>query len=303
MVGPTITLTRDIGGVAPHANIISYKACQEVTGNCLINGILGAINAATLDVVDVINYSIGGASANPWADDDAQAFFNSYAAGIFVSASAGNDGPGFGTHGSPADAPWVIGVGASTHDRRIANGLVDMAGGSNPPADMEGKGISIGYGPARIVYAGDYASQSTDPPNAHLCGAGTANAATGEGTMDPWPPGTFNGEIVLCERGAYGRVMKGEYVRRAGAGGYVLMNDEPNGDSLTADAYTLPGVHISYQNGLALKAWIAANGGVNHQGTARIRGMGINVDAANGDVMASFSLTRRQPGRAGRDQA
>lgn len=295
MVGPTITLTRDISGVAPHANIISYKACQEVTGNCLINGILGAINAATLDVVDVINYSIGGASANPWADDDAQAFFDAYTAGIFVAASAGNEGPGFGTLGSPADAPWLTAVGASTHNRQLANGLVDMAGPGSPPADIEGTGITAGYGPARIVYAGDYAAQSTDPPNAHLCGAGAANAATGEGTMDPWPPGTFNGEIVVCERGEYGRVMKGEYVRRAGAGGFVLMNDAASGDSLIADAYTLPGVHITFDDGVTLKAWIAANGGAAHTGTGRIRGMAPDESAANGDVMASFSSRGANP--------
>jgi subtilisin family serine protease len=296
MVGPTITLTRDISGVAPHANIISYKACQEVTGNCLINGILASINQATLDVVDVINYSIGGASANPWVDDDAQAFADAHAAGIFVAASAGNEGPGFGTHGSPADAPWVTGVGASTHDRKLANGLVDMTGGTNPPADIEGAGITSGYGPARIVYAGDYAAQSNDPANAHLCGSGVGDPATGQGSGgDPWPAGTFNGEIVVCERGEYGRVMKGEYVRRAGAGGYVLMNDEANGDSLIADAYTLPGVHISHSDGQAVKAWIAANGGAAHTGTARIRGMNPEESPAFGDVMASFSSRGANP--------
>ena len=223
MVGPTITLERNISGVAPHANIISYKACQEITGNCLISGILGSINAATLDVVDVINYSIGGSSSNPWVDDDAQAFFDANAAGIFVATSAGNSGPGAATLGSPADAPWVTSVGASTHNRKLANGLIDMTGPGTPPADIFGKGITSGYGPARIVYAGDFAAQSNDPDNAHLCGSGTGNPATGEGSGgQPWPAGTFNGEIVVCDRGEYGRVHKGENVLAAGAGGYVL---------------------------------------------------------------------------------
>jgi hypothetical protein len=300
MVGPTITLQRDIGGVAPHANIISYKACQEITGNCLISGILGSINAATLDQVDVINYSIGGGSVNPWTDDDAQAFFDASAAGIFVATSAGNEGPGAATLGSPADAPWVTSVGASTHDRKIANGLVDMTGPGSPPADVFGKGITTGYGPARIVYAGDFAAQSNDPANAHLCGSGVGDPATGEGSGgQPWPAGTFDGEIVVCDRGEYGRVHKGENVLAAGAGGYILANDEANGDSLTADAHALPGVHISYEDGLVLKAWIAANGGAAHTGTGVITGMDPGESAASGDSMAGFSSRGPNPSAPG----
>ncbi len=294
MVGPTITVSRPISGVAPHANIISYKACQELTGNCLLSGILGAINAATLDGVDVINYSIGGGSSNPWVDSDSQAFFDAYSAGIFVATSAGNSGPNPGTLGSPADAPWVTSVGASTHNRQLANGLIDMTGGTTAaPADIGGKGITAGYGPARIVYAGDYAAQSNDPANAHLCGSGTGNPSTGEGSGGrPWPAGTFNGEIVVCDRGEYGRVHKGENVAFAGAGGYILVNDAANGNSTVADAHALPGVHISFADGQVLKAWLA-DGASDHTGT--IRGMNADLNPANGDKMAGFSSRGANP--------
>ncbi|CAN5613021.1 hypothetical protein BH23CHL7_BH23CHL7_07600 [soil metagenome] len=289
---PTISIERDVSGVAPHANIISYKGCSGTPIGCQLSALVAAINQATLDQVDVINYSIGGASANPWEDLDAQAFFGAYEAGIFVATSAGNDGPGPRTVGSPGDAPWVTTVAASTHDRRLANGLVNMtnANSTSGPADVFGKSLTSAYGPARVVYAGDYAAESSDPGNAHLCGAGVGDPATGEGSGgDPWPAGTFNGEIVLCERGEYGRVMKGEYARRAGAGGMVLMNDAASGDSLIGDPYTLPAVHITHTDGLIVKQWIADNGGKTHAGTARINGSDPDEDPAYGDVMASFS--------------
>jgi subtilisin family serine protease len=277
---PTTTVERRISGVAPHANLITYKACVTT---CPITAILASINQATLDQVDVINYSIGGTSSDPWDDLDALAFKNARAAGIFVATSAGNSGPGAATMGSPADAPWVTAVGASTHNRDFPNSLVDLGGGSSPaPAVMRGKGVSSGYGPAPIVYAGDYGSA--------LCGEGPA-LPDGSSTVNPFPPGTFNGEIVVCDRGEYGRVAKGQNVKDAGAGGYVLLNDEASGDSLVGDAHALPGVHLTYRDGLALKAWLASGSG--HTGT--ITGMGVDESPENGDVMASFSSRGPNP--------
>jgi subtilisin family serine protease len=271
---PTISLTREISGVAPHANIITYKAC--IPAGCLGASLTAAIDQATADGVDVINYSIGGGPTDPWNDADSESFLGARDAGVFVSASAGNDGPGAETVGSPANSPWLMSIGASTHNRKFANSLTGMSGGGSAPADMTGAGVTSGYGPAPIVYAGDYGSA--------LCGEGPA-APTGEAAINPFPPGTFNGEIVVCDRGVYGRVEKGQNVKEGGAGGYVLANDEVSGDSLVGDAHALPGVHITYDNGVALKAWLASGSG--H--TATISGTTTDLAAANGDVMASFS--------------
>lgn len=292
LVTPTLTLNRTISGVAPHANLIAYRACQELTGatglgSCLLSSLVAAINQAVLDEVDVINYSIGSGSSDPWTDADAVAFLNARRAGIFVSASAGNDGPGPGTIGSPADAPWLLSVGASTHDRKLVNSLVSMAGGgSTPPGNMVGASLTSGFGPAPIVYAGDFGSA--------LCGEGAA-AADGSAAVNPFTPGTFSGQIVVCDRGTYGRVEKAQNVMEGGAGGYVLANDAANGGSLTSDAYPLPGVHISFSDGVTLKAWLDA--GTGH--TARIAGTTTNIAKANGDVMASFSSRGPNPATGG----
>ncbi|MBA3533618.1 MAG: S8 family serine peptidase, partial [Ardenticatenales bacterium] len=270
---PTITLVRQLSGVAPHANIIAYKACTTTPaiGTCVSPSLVAAIDQATADGVDVINYSIGGGSTDPWTDADGQAFLGARDAGVFVATSAGNSGPGSETIGSPADAPWLLSVGASTHNRSFRNALINMTGGTgSPPSDMAGLGVTTGYGPASIVYAGDYG----DP----LCSTA-------------FPAGTWSGEIVVCDRGVSGRVLKGENVKAGGAGGFVLANDAANGDSLVADAHVLPAVHISYDDGVLLKAWLASGSG--HQAT--IAGTTTTLNAADGDIMAGFSSRGANP--------
>src|SRR5439155_13067211 len=269
---PTIDITRRISGVAPHANLITYKACTAA--GCLNAETTQAIDQATADGVDVINFSIGGGSRDAWSDSNAQAFLGARDAGVFASVAAGNSGPTTRTMGSPANAPWVTAVAATTHNRKFVNHLTGMSGG---PADLIGAGVTSGYGPAKIVYAGDYGYP--------LCGDGPAIAATGDSVINPFPPGTFHGEIVVCDRGTYGRVAKGKNVAAGGAGGYVLANDQASGNSLIGDAFTLPGVAITYSDGLALEAWLATAG----EHTASIAGATLDLSPANGDRMASFS--------------
>jgi subtilisin family serine protease len=271
---PTVDVTRRISGVAPHANLITYKACTAA--GCLSAETTQAIDQAVADGVDVINFSIGGGSRDPWSDSNGQAFLGARDAGVFASVSAGNSGPAARTMGTPANAPWVTAVAASTHNRKFVNGLTGMSGGTNPPANMTGAGVTAGYGPARIVYAGDYGYP--------LCGDGPA-LPTGDSAINPFPPGTFHGEIVVCDRGTYGRVAKGNNVKAGGAGGYVLANDQASGNSLIGDAFALPGVAITYSDGITLKQWLATTG--DH--TASIAGETLDLSAANGDQMASFS--------------
>jgi subtilisin family serine protease len=268
---PTIDITRKLSGVAPHANLITYKACTAA--GCLNVATTQAIDQATADGVDVINFSIGGSSNDPWSDSNAQAFLGARDAGVFASVAAGNSGPAARTMGSPANAPWVTAVAAATHNRKFLNHLTGMSGG---PADMTGAGVTTGYGPAKIVYAGDYGYP--------LCGEGPA-LPDGSSAVNPFTPGTFHGEIVVCDRGTYGRVAKGNNVKAGGAGGYVLANDQASGNSLIGDAFALPGVALTYGDGLVLKQWLATAG--TH--TATIGGATIDLSPSNGDVMASFS--------------
>jgi len=273
VAAPTKTITPMISGVAPHANIISYDVCDS--GGCPGFAILGGIDQAITDGVDVINYSIGSETpSDPWAQPDELGFLAAREAGIFVAHSAGNEGPEASTSGSP-NAPWMIHVAATTHPRKYVNSVGDFTGGDSALADIAGLGFTGGYGPANIVYAGDFASAETTTPE--LCGVGNQLDFN-----SPWDPGTFDGEIVVCDRGTYGRVEKGANVLAAGAGGFVLVD---NGAGLVGDAHELPGVHITQADGDVLKAWLAT--GSDHQ--AVIGGAVENIDDANADILAGFS--------------
>ncbi|RFF27534.1 MULTISPECIES: S8 family serine peptidase [unclassified Wenzhouxiangella] len=113
-------------GVAPNANIISYKVCflehpddDELDGKCVGSAVSEALDQVIEDGVDVVNYSAGGDEENPW--QHLQAFLNVRSAGILFVTSAGNSGPGRGTISSPANAPWVMAVASNTHRRRVGN--------------------------------------------------------------------------------------------------------------------------------------------------------------------------------------
>ncbi|WP_210503222.1 S8 family serine peptidase [Nocardioides xinjiangensis] len=276
------SVTSTIKGVAPHANIIGYDVCD---GGCQGYSILASINQAILDGVDVINYSIGSsAPSNPWTDADAVGFLNARAAGIHVATSAGNDGPGEATLGSPGDVPWMTTVGATTHDRKYVASVTDISAtdGATLP-DIAGAGLAGATdGTFPVVYAG------AAPYNNPQCGLPPDSTPAGT-----FPAGTdLSGLIIICDRGGNGRVEKGENVESLGAEGMILANDQASGTSLNGDAHALPAAHITYADGQALKSFIAA-----HPGTeAALSGSVADVADENGDIMAAFSS--RGPNRA-----
>ena len=65
----------------------------------------------------------------------------------------------------------------------------------------------------------------------------------------------------------------------------ILVNAASNGDEEIADGYAIPGVHITYDEGVTLKNWLAT--GTGHTGA--ILGTVKDIQPNNGDVMAAFS--------------
>jgi subtilisin family serine protease len=258
-----------ISGVAPHANLVTYRACYAGDpedpdgGGCQGSAILSAIDQAITDGVDVINYSIGTAAYSPWQNGGIPlAFLNARNAGIFVVTSAGNSGPNAGTVGSPANAPWVVAAGNATHDRIYGSKVQNLSGGATaPPTDLVGASYTSGIGVRKIVHAKNFGNA--------LCGSGTAELAAScagnTGASNPWKGQTpFNGEIVVCDRGTYGRVEKGKNVLLAGAGGFILANTDETGDSVVSEDHCLPATHLGDSAGDKLRSWL--NTGTNHQG-------------------------------------
>ncbi len=262
-------LLDQISGVAPHANIIAYDVCEA---SCFSTS--AGIDRAILDGVDVINFSISGGNV-PWSDND-RLFLDAVNADIFVAASAGNTRD---TNPNPIadtshDGPWVMTVANSTHDRdgsRITGSFV--GGDTTAPADTAGQSNTGNFGPANIVYAGDFVNPGETEP---------------EQCLNPFPAGTWtNGEIVVCDRGAIARVAKGANVLAGGAGGLILANIDGGAASVVADFHVLPGIHVDNISGNAIKAWLAS--GAGHMGEI------INMSTSGGnpavaDVISGSSL-------------
>ena len=264
-----------ISGVAPHANIVAYQICSpgdrgDTYSGCPGAAIIAALDDAVRDGVDVINYSISG-GGDPWASSTEQGFLAAQEAGIFSAVSAGNDGPDANT--TSKNAPWYTVVGASTHGREVAfeKEIGTFTGGDTELATIEGKSASQGI-TASIVWAGDYPNSNDPDGDPAQC-------------LQPFPAGTFDGEIVVCDRGAIARVSKAINAEAGGAGGFVLGNIDGGSNSVANDVYVIPGIHINAENGNALRTWLAS--GADHMATITAADGELQIGQA--DDMADFS--------------
>ena len=236
---------RDFGrlsGVAPAAKIASYKVLWEAKDATQSGGydsdILAAIDAAISDGVDVINFSITA------ADDPTSpvqlAFLAAASAGIFVSASAGNSGPGASTVQS--SSPWVTTVGA--HSIAPYYGTVTLGDGQAYAGISTTVDEKVGSAP--LVTGAAVAADGQTAAAATMCSPGSLDPATTAGT------------IVVCARGVVDRVVKSAEVDRAGGIGMVLVNLTPN--TLDADLHSVPTVHLDPPASAAVTAYAATPG-------------------------------------------
>ncbi|OAY27178.1 subtilisin-like protease [Manihot esculenta] len=221
-------------GMAPLAHLAMYKVSgrDNKTGEAEV---LAAMDAAIDDGVDVLSLSIGY-NSHPFYDDAIA--IGAYAAiqkGIFVSCSAGNDGPVYRTLSN--EAPWILTVGASTHDREIrATVLLGNNKELNGESLFQPKDFHSSQLP--LVYAG---------------ASGNASSASCEkGSLRKVD---VKGKVVLCEGGSE-TISKGKEVKRNRGAAIIIMNDEIEGFYIQPDHHVLPASHVSYAAGSAIKAYI-----------------------------------------------
>jgi len=242
---PDGTATVDVSGVAPHANLIIYDVCEQ--RSCPGTAMLAALDQVVEDaVVDVVNFSIGGPSTDPWTDPLSQAFLNVRAAGIFVATSAGNSGPGPATVGSPADAPWLTTVANQTHDRVLADTAVTVTGPATVPAGLQNIPAIEGTGPALTGSLGG--EIDFDAGNPTGCTAFANNL--------------FDGRIALLERGGCDFSVKVDNAETAGAAAAVIYNNLPDDGPFVMGGLggsAIPSAMVGNADGTAIRDWIAGN--------------------------------------------
>ncbi|MEU7853262.1 S8 family serine peptidase [Nonomuraea sp. NPDC049141] len=249
-----------IHGIAPAAEVSVYKVCGAE--GCFPSDAAQAVARAILDGVRVINFSISGGS-DPYSDPVELAFLDAYAAGVLVSASAGNSGPGANT--TDHRSPWVTTVAASTQTRTFQSTITLSGGGAT--ATIKGASVTSGIAaPLPVVLA------SAPPYSNALCDT-------------PAPAGIFTGKIVACERGP-NRVLKSFNVRQGGAAGMILYNAFPF--DVFTDAHWVPSVHVDKPATDTLLSFLTAHPGATASFTQGVKA------SWQGDVMTYFSS--RGPG-------
>ncbi|KAK1272943.1 Subtilisin-like protease SDD1 [Acorus gramineus] len=198
-----------------------YKVCS--TMGCKVSDIAAGLDAAIKDGVDILSLSLGGPSLPYSIDPVAIGAFAAMQRGIFISCAAGNKGPSASTISN--EAPWILTVGASTIDRSIRS-TVKLGDGT----EINGETL--------------FQPKKFKPDQLPLVDR-------------PFNTTNVKGKVVLCEpNGDVLDVDKGRAVKKSGGAGMIIMNAEGDAYTITADAHVLPASHISYADGLKLKAYV-----------------------------------------------
>nr|TKS01103.1 hypothetical protein D5086_0000175860 [Populus alba] len=223
-------------GIASSAHLAIYQVCSEF-GSCSESDILAGMDTAVEDGVDVLSLSLGGPSVPFYEDSIAIGAFGAIQKGILVSCAAGNSGPF--NESLSNEAPWILTVGASTVD--ISTRATVMLGNN---AQYDGESF---YQPTNF-------SSSLLPL---FCAGSNGNESAAFCDPGYLKDVDVRGKVVLCERGGYsGLDNKGQEVKDAGGAAMIVMNDEFYGSVTTASLHVLPASHVTYADGLSVKAYI-----------------------------------------------
>ncbi|XP_039137893.1 subtilisin-like protease [Dioscorea cayenensis subsp. rotundata] len=209
-------------GIAPKAHLAVYKACS--IKSCSNQDIVAAIDEAIKNGVDILSLSLEGKSL-PFYDDIMMiATLSAVRAKIFVCMAAGNSGPNPKTVAN--GAPWILTVGASTHDRRVS-ATVKLGNG----VEVEGES---GYQPSTFNATGNIIFPGFGQNGTLGCKKNSFNNTN------------VKGKIVLCS------IKEGKYrdmsvnVKNAGGVGMIVVNTFREGATTLSYDYVLPTAHVNY---------------------------------------------------------
>ena len=250
-----------MSGVAPGAWLMSYRVFYASSlGDASFHTAEGiaALEDIVMDGADVLNCSWGGGPGSVGGEFDAldTALINAANAGIFISMSAGNAGPGNGTTDHPS--PDYINVAASTTSGAYAAGKFNIIA----PEPISPTLQAIPFAPAsfgaplpfgEIVTHTYVTAMSVDPANFKGC--------------NPWPADTFKGKAAVIGRGDCEFGVKVLNAENAGAEFVVIYNHAAGGDGLVnmapgavGNLVTIPSVFIGHTAGLGVVQWYADHG-------------------------------------------
>jgi minor extracellular serine protease Vpr len=269
--GPDHPAVTGLSGIAPRAWIGNYRVFNvpTLTGglDAFTPEIVLAFEAAVNDGMDVINFSGGGPEADPASDALIQALENVVAAGVVPVISAGNDRDdfGFGSVGSPSNAPSAISVAAASNVHVFGTELTATA----PDAPASLKHVPFAFNlhvptpwedtDQSLVDIGTITGTDGKPVDRRLC------APLGSDPNDPrfstLPARSLSGSVALVSRGNCTFDSKVERVRAAGGAGIVLVDNRFGEPNFIPIRLALTAGMISDLDGSNLRAFMDTRGG------------------------------------------
>ena len=306
-------ITLNLSGVAPRANLVIYDACYTNTagqGLCPNVSTLASINQVVADgVVDVVNYSISGGDL-PWIQANSLAFLAANNAGVYISASAGNSGPGANTVAHLE--PWVATVAASTH-ARIFSSNFSLTGPTPVPVALQNLSARVGGAPygaavasAPIIVSPGFSNGASDgctayPAGSFLRGGVGATAVLRLGAVSNCGSGTRRTAALAA--GAVAVLFVTDSPTNLGASGttwqvttaqwaaFAAFLATPNGAGTNADTATASFGVV----GTSLAGVADAMAGFSSRGPNPFALLKPDLSAPGQDIMATYSRWVRTP--------
>ena len=278
------TFSARVSGVAPHANMVIYRALYAGGGteSAIVSAVDDAIQGG---IVDALNYSVSG-GADPWNEPVSLAFLSASSAGIFIAAAAGNTSgsvpvpvPGSANHLEP----WVITVAASSHTGGPLVNALNLSGPGTPPALLMFANFS------GTAYSGFTAPIASAPL---VLSPQFVNAdLTGTDGCSNYAPNQFANAIAVIARGTCAIADKVANAASAGAVAVIMSDNRPEDPTqinygLGDTPVSVPVFSITQADGTALQNYLTSHpSGVT--GNIPIESTRYPVQS---DVLASFSL-------------
>ncbi|MDP2323561.1 MAG: S8 family serine peptidase, partial [Gammaproteobacteria bacterium] len=247
------TRVAKINGVAPRARIAAYKACWlepgQLRGTCSTADLARAIEDAVADGVDIINYSVG--SNDDINDADDLALLAAADAGVLTVAAAGNEGPAPESVVSPAAAPWVLAVGASSRRGDRFREAIRV----NSPASVKKDypALEAGFTP-RLRDIGPLTRRLILVDDGIVGNFDGATGTTFDGCETIVNAAELKDQIALVQRGGCTFEVKIRNAQTAGAKAVVVFNDQGEPILMTGvrNSVRIPALMIGQADGQLL---------------------------------------------------
>ncbi|QNR08447.1 S8 family serine peptidase [Macrococcoides canis] len=254
-------------GVAPNVDLYAYRVLGAY-GRGSTSWIVGGIEDAVKDDMDIINLSLGNSSPEE-NQANSMAVNNAMLLGVTANVATGNSGPERSTLGGPATSPLGIGVGNTTlPEERID---VDLKLGEDT---KNYKLMAYEFGVN---------------PETNLNDTYELVNVPGLGKKEDFAQVDVKDKVALVERGEIAFVEKIKNAKEAGAKAIIIYNSETGSNSPgPVDIFVgtsfdyIPTVDMDRTQGLALKSKL-------EQGKVMIDFTKFNVTTTPGDEVNDSS--------------